>query len=105
MRWALQSLRMKRKEVAAARRNLWGGLFRRGDRSSHASGRQVLEEAAARAREGPKVSGGGNADGNNRQRKGGERWGFVMMAMLGAVVFAAAGVLTARYANSRRLPP
>ncbi|CAM9522459.1 unnamed protein product, partial [Ectocarpus sp. 6 AP-2014] len=50
VRLALKSLRIKQKEVEAARRSLWGGVFKRGAAKTTAPGRRQVEEAAARAR-------------------------------------------------------
>ena len=91
MRLAMQSLKMKQKEVAKAQKNMWGGKLM--GRASPAPGRRQVEEAAARAR--------GEAGDDRRKRQG---WGFFVLATLGGVLaFAAAGFLTAKFLQDRPL--
>lgn len=97
VRLALQSLRIKQKEVNAARRNLWGGMFKGGAAGTPAPGRRQVEEAAARAR-----GEGGGGDDKNRWG-GGDGWLYVSIAV-GLVAFAVAGFAAAKFSQSRPPP-
>lgn len=102
VRLALQSLRIKQKEVNAARRSLWGGMFKGGAAGTPAPGRRQVEEAAARARgEGLLGAGKGGGNGDNN-RWGGDGWLYVSIAV-GFIAFAVAGFAAAKFAQSR--PP
>lgn len=90
---------MKRKELAAARKKIWGGMFAGRAGSSKAPGRRQVEDAAARAR-GELGSGGGGDGKKGSDGDGG--WGMVMLAaVVGVVAFAVAGVVAARFSQGR----
>lgn len=99
VRIALKVLRMKEKELATARRSLWGGMFKGGeDKANPPPGRKQVEEAAARAR-GEDVDGGVAGDDDRRNRREEKvGWGFMLMAgVVGIAAFALAGVAAGRY--------
>lgn len=91
IRFALKSLRIKQKEAKAARRRVWGGMFKGGAGSTPAPGRRQVEQAAARAR------GEGLATGDGDKRKRGEeKWLYLSIAV-GVVAFALAGFAAAKF--------
>eukprot|EP00904_Undaria_pinnatifida_P013918 jgi/Undpi1/9657/HiC_scaffold_27.g12113.m1 len=93
IRLAMTSLKMKQKELNAARRRLWGGVFKRGDAAGPAPGRQHVESAAARARGEPGIWTGG--DGDEPKKPGRDGWYLAMAVVVGLVAFAAAGFAAA----------
>lgn len=98
VRLALKSLHIKQKELTAARRNLWGGMFKGGATKSPASGRRQVEEAAARAR--GDLDAGKGGDRRKDREAGG--WGYVLMAaVVGIVAFACAGYAAAKFTQNR----
>lgn len=100
VRLALQSLLMKQKELNAARRSLWGGMFKGGTAATPAPGRRQVEEAAARARgEGLAGAGGKGVDGENNRRGGGDGWLYASIAV-GTVAFAVAGFAAAKFGQN-----
>lgn len=92
IRFALKSLRIKQKEAMAARRRLWGGMFKGRGGSTPAPGRRQVEEAAARARGVDPGRGGGDDDILKR----GDGWLYVSIAV-GVVAFAVAGFAAAKF--------
>lgn len=101
IRFALKSLRIKQKEAQAARRRVWGGVFRRRGDTAPAPGRRQVEEAAARARGEGLVDprrGGGSGDGD---KPGGmdDKWLYLSIAV-GVVAFALAGFAAAKFTQS-----
>lgn len=98
VRLALKSLSMKQKELAAARKKIWGGMFR-GRTTPTAPGRRQVEDAAARAR-GELSSGGG---GDRKKGSGGDGgWGVILLAaVVGVVAFAVAGIAAAKFTQGR----
>lgn len=101
VRLSLKSLRVKEKELSAARRDLWGGVLRGGASTSKAPGREQLEKAAARARGDVKAREQGGS-GGKRGGHGRGDWTFVLVGVVGAIFFAAAGMLAAKYGNLSR---
>eukprot|EP00752_Nemacystus_decipiens_P003410 g3156.t1 len=95
IRFALKSLRIKQKEAKAARRRLWGGMFKGGAGSTPAPGRRQVEEAAARAR-GEGLVDPGRGGGDDDKLKGGDGWLYVSIAV-GVVAFAVAGFAAAKF--------
>lgn len=89
VRLAMQSLKMKQREVVEARKNMWRGKLK--GSASAAPGRRQVEEAAARAR--------GEPVRDPRKRQG---WGLIVLATLGGVVaFAAAGFFAANFVQGQ----
>ncbi|CAN0291806.1 unnamed protein product, partial [Ectocarpus sp. 13 AM-2016] len=97
VRLALKSLRIKQEEVEAARRSLWGGVFKGGAAKTPAPGRRQVEEAAARARGEGLQDPGRRGGGDRRGGAGGDRLLYASIAV-GLVAFAVAGFTAAKYA-------
>lgn len=95
IRFALKSLRIKQNEAKAARRRLWGGMFRGAGGSTPAPGKRQVEEAAARAR-GEGLADPKRGGGDDDKLKGGGWWLYVSIAV-GVVAFAVAGFAAAKF--------
>ncbi|CAN0156239.1 unnamed protein product [Scytosiphon promiscuus] len=98
VRLALKSLSIKQKEVEAARRSLWGGMFKGAAAKNPAPGRRQVEEAAARARGEGLVDPGRGGDGDQRKGTGGDGWLYFSIAV-GMVAFAIAGFAAAKFSK------
>ncbi|CAN0313354.1 unnamed protein product, partial [Laminaria digitata] len=100
VRLAMTSLKIKQKELAAARRRLWGGVFKgaSGDAAGPAPGRQHVESAAARARGDPGIW----TEGDQNKKPGWDGWYLVVAVGVGVLAFAAAGFFAATTLGQNR---